>query len=415
MADFLPYARHLIEDDDVAAVAEAMRSGWLTTGPAVAAFEREFARAVEAPHAVACSSGTAGLHLAALALGLAPGDSAVVPSVTFLATANAARYVGAEVTFADVDADTGLLTEATLEEALGRGGRSVKAVFPVHLAGQTVDMAMVARMAAARGLRIVEDACHALGGAYRTAEGGRIAVGSCRHADMAMFSTHPAKAVTTAEGGIVTTRDSALDDRLRRLRNHGMVRDAGRFTERSQALAADGRANPWYYEMPEPGFNYRASDLHCALGLSQLRKLGRFLARRRALALRYDRALAPLAPVVRPGARLPGAESGWHLYTVLIDFARAGLDRVALMRALEARGIGTQVHYLPVHRQPYYRGRYGALELPGADAYYARTLSLPLFPAMADTDVDRVAAALAEVLDLASAKPPAEPGSARAR
>lgn len=396
---FLPYGRHLIEDDDVAAVERALRSGALTGGPAVAAFERAFAGVTAAPHAVACSSGTAALHLAALALDLKPGDAAVVPSLTFLATANALRYVGADVVFADVDPDTGLLTAAALEAALARADRDkrvrVRAVFPVHLAGQSADMAALGAIARGRGLAVVEDACHVLGGTC----GGKL-VGACADSDMAVFSFHPVKTIAMGEGGAITTRDPALARRLTELRSHGMVRDPARFEIRAQGFGPDGEPNPWYYEMPEPGFNYRASDIHCALGSSQLAKLGRFVAERRKIVEWYAEALAPLAPLVKPLPRVPWSEPAWHLNVVLIDFRAVGIARGRVMRALAAKGIGSQVHYLPVHRQPYYRRLYGELHFPGADSYYERTLSLPLFVGLTRADVARVVAALAAALEL---------------
>lgn len=372
-----------------------LRSDWLTTGPAVERFETAFAAAAGARHAVSCANGTAALHLAALALGLGPGDIAIVPAVTFLATANAPRLAGAEIVFADVDPRTGLMTPATLQAAWdgldADRRRAVRAVFPVHLNGQCCDMAAIEGWAAERGIAVVEDACHAVGGRY--ADGG--AVGS--RGGMAAFSFHPVKTIACGEGGMVTTPDDALAARLRLLRSHGMVRDPAQFTETAQATAADGSANPWYYEMHEPGLNYRLSDIHGALGASQLAKLERFVRRRAALVARYDAALAPLAPVVAAMPKVPGSPA-WHLYVAHIDYARAGRDRAAVMRALTERGIGTQVHYLPLHRQPYYRRRYGDLRLDGADAYYRSALSLPLFPAMDDADVDRVAAALEEIL-----------------
>ncbi|MBI5165427.1 MAG: DegT/DnrJ/EryC1/StrS family aminotransferase, partial [Magnetospirillum sp.] len=329
-------------------------------------------------------------HLAALALDLGPGDAVLVPTMTFLATANAARYVGAEVVFADVDADTGLLTPATLAEALTRcGSLRPRAVFPVHLAGQPCDMAGIGALAAAHGLAVVEDACHALGGEDRG-----VPIGSCPDSRAACFSLHPVKAVAMGEGGVVTTNDAALARRLTRLRSHGMTRDPAEFVNADLAFAADGSANPWYYEMAETGFNYRASDINCALGLSQLAKLDRFLARRRDLADRYDRLLAPLAPAIRPIPRTAWGKSGWHLYPVLIDFERPGPSRAAVMNDLRTAGIGTQVHYIPVHGQPPYRKRYGDLALPGASAYYRRNLSLPLYPGMTDSDTERVVAAL---------------------
>ena len=393
MSGFLPYGRQLIEDDDVAAVASVLRGDFLTTGPTVKAFEAAFAAKVDAPHAIACSSATAGLHLACLAAGIGPGDKVIVPTLTFLASANAATYVGADVVFADVDPETGLMTPATLEAAFARAGGPVKAVFPVQLAGQMESPVAIAEIAARHGALVIEDACHALGASYTTPE-GVAPLGACRHAAMAVFSFHPVKTIAMGEGGAVTTRDPLLAERLQRLVSHGMHKDPARFVNRDLGFDATGAPNPWYYEMPEPGYNYRASDIHCALGLSQLKKLDRFVAARARLAARYDRLLAPLAPRLAPIRRVAGCTPAWHLYAVLIDFEAIGLERSAVMKALLERGVGTQVHYIPVHLQPFYRRRAGALALPGAERYYARSLSLPLFPAMSEADVDRVVDAL---------------------
>ncbi|HLI65810.1 MAG TPA: UDP-4-amino-4,6-dideoxy-N-acetyl-beta-L-altrosamine transaminase [Caulobacteraceae bacterium] len=391
MAEFLSYGRQTIEDDDVAAVAEALRADYLTTGPRVEAFEAAFAGAVQAGHAVACSSGTAGLHLAMLALDLQAGEVVIAPAITFAATANCARYQGAEVIFADVDPDTGLMTPETLQAALGRlDGRKLAAVLPVHLAGNAVDLPALKGLAAPAPL--VEDACHALG-TTMAFDNVRERVGDGRHAAMACFSFHPVKTITTAEGGMVTTNDARLAERLRLFRSHGIVRDPAAFETPSPG--------PWAYEMQALGFNYRLPDVLCALGASQLAKLDRFAARRRALALRYWTLLARLAPAVRPIAPPPICDPALHLFIVLIDFAGLGVGRAEVMAGLRARGVGSQVHYIPVHRQPYYRGRYGEIALPGADAYYARALSLPLYPGMSDADPDRVVEALAEVLRLA--------------
>ena len=396
---FLPYGRHQIDDDDIAAVTAVLRSDSLTGGPVVAEFEQAFAKRVGARFAVACANGTAGLHLATMALGLGPDDAAIVPTLTFLTTANAARYVGAEVTFADADPATGLTRPVDLEQAFAKAGsRKAKVIIPVHLNGQCVDMESVAEFAGRHGMRVIEDACHAIGATYRTRSGENVRVGAGRHSDMAVFSLHPVKSIAMGEGGVVTTDDPKLNARLLRLRNHGMERDASQFVQRGEAFDADGAPNPWYYEMPEPGYNYRASEIHCALGLSQLRKLDRFLLRRRELADAYDKTLRPLAPLVRPIPRVAGCASGWHLYVVHVDFSSARQTRATLMRKLWSSGIGTQVHYLPVHRQPYYRSRYGDTRLPHADAYYASCLSLPLFPAMSEDDVRRVVLAFDDIL-----------------
>lgn len=388
---FLPYGRQSVDEADIAAVAEVLRGDWLTTGPTVSAFEDAFAARTGAHHAVSCSSGTAALHLGALALGLGEGDWVIVPTMTFAATANAARFVGSEVLFADVDPDTGLMTPNTLDAALIRAKREakpVRAVLPVHLGGQCCAMGAIGEIARDKGLAVVEDACHAVGG-----DG----VGACAHSAMATFSLHPVKTIAAGEGGVVATNDGALAETLQRLRSHGMVRDAKAFEHRDLAFDADGTTNPWYYEIADLGFNYRLSDIHAALALSQLGKLDQFVARRQALAKRYDAALADLAPAIRPVGRVAGPAPAWHLYVVLIDFERLGMSRAKVMARLRTKGVGTQVHYVPVHRQPYYVARYGAAALPGAEAYYERALSLPLFPAMTDDDVDRVVAALADL------------------
>ena len=383
---FLPYGRQTIEDDDVAAVAAALRDDFLTTGPRVEAFETAFAEAVGARHAVACANGTAALHLAMLALGVGEGEVCIAPSITFLATANCARYVGAEVVFADVNPATGLMTPQTLEDAIARtGGRKIAAVLPVHLRGDVAELPALRKLADDAGAALVEDACHAVG-SRMAFDNAPASVGDGRWGDLAVFSFHPVKTLTTAEGGMITTGDARLAERLRTFRSHGMIRPPG--------------ADPWWYEMPELGFNYRLPDVLCALGLSQLAKLPRFAERRRGLTARYRALLEPLAPIVRPAEIPRTCDPVPHLFVALIDYAAAGTSRGAVVQALAARGIGTQVHYIPVHRHPYYRDRYGALDLPGADAWYARALSLPLFPAMSDEDPERVVGALAEVLGM---------------
>jgi UDP-4-amino-4,6-dideoxy-N-acetyl-beta-L-altrosamine transaminase len=378
----LPYSRQSIEDDDVEAVVRALRSDYLTTGPEVERFERALAQAAGAPHALALCNGTAALHAACFAAGLAPGDEVIVPAVTFLATANCVRYLGAEPVFADVDPDSGLLLASEVERL--RTSRT-RAVIPVHLGGVPADLAAI-RTAAGPACRVIEDATHALG-----ATSGGEPVGACGHSDMAVFSFHPVKPITTGEGGAVTLRDPRLRERIADFRNHGMVREPARWRE-----PAPG---PWYYEQHELGYNLRLTDLQAALGRSQLGKLARFTERRRALAARYDRLLAGLEEL-RPAA--PAAQrfaSAYHLYVVLIDFERLGLRRAELMRVLREGGIGTQVHYIPLPLQPYYRERGASMAaLPGARRYYERALSLPLFPAMQDGDVERVARALRAAL-----------------
>lgn len=398
---FLPYGRQWVDEDDIAAVTRVLRGDWLTQGPEVGWFERAFAERVGARHAIACSNATAALHVSMLALDLGPDDAVIVPSVTFLATANAVRLAGAQVSFADVDPDTGLMgrdeAEAAIERAQARGWR-VRALAPVHLGGQTADMAGLHALAVECGLSIVEDAAHAVGTRLTGADGTMVAVGACDRSDLACFSFHPVKTMATGEGGMVTTNSDDLARRVRAAISHGMTRDPAAFRHSDMALAADGTPNPWYYEMPDTGLNYRLTDMQAALGRSQLAKLDRFIAARRTFVDAYDRDLAPLAPVLRPAGRMDGVEAAWHLYVVLIDFQSLGMDRAALMAGLRRDGIGTQVHYIPVHLQPYYRDLYGALDLPGAMGWYQRCLSLPLYPGLSMVDHERVVAALLQHL-----------------
>ena len=406
-----PYGKHLITHNDIKAVVEVLRSGVLTGGPMAGRFERELERATLAPYAVACSSGTAALHLATHVLGLKGGDTVIVPSVTFLATASALRFgvPGTYVIFADVDPETGLMTPETLEAALKITAGSplgkvtltpvgrIKAVYPVHLAGQCVDMEAIFRIAKKHDLSVVEDACHAIGGAYKNTP-----IGSCEFSDMTVFSFHPVKTIAMGEGGAVTTRDAKRAQRIKELRNHGMIRDPERFELKDRGFT-DSLPNPWYYEMQEVGFNYRASDIHCALGFSQIQKLKHFTAERKKIMGWYSKALAGLFPVVKPIPVVKNCDPCWHLNMVLIDFKAAGTTRAKVMRLLEKNGVGSQVHYIPVHRQPYWRTQYfSAIKLPGADAFYEKTLSLPLYVGLTRGDVAKIVSVLAGSLGLPS-------------
>lgn len=395
---FLPYGRQVIEDDDIAAVTQALRSDYLTTGPLIGQFEAALAKTVQARHAVVCSNGTAALYMAARALGLGEGDTVIVPSITFLATASAPRLAGAEIVFADVDPNSGLMRPKDLENALARAERA-RAVFNVHLNGQCEDVEAIAAVARSNGLKIVDDAAHAIGTRF-TAHDGEKLVGENACSDLTTFSFHPVKTITLGEGGAVTANDESLAESLKRVRNHGMTRDAKDFQTAADAFDPSGAANAWYYELIEPGFNWRATDFQCALGLSQLAKLGRFATRRRALAAAYDALLAPLAPVVKPVSKHQGCNPALHLYPALIDFEALHLTRNQVMARLADEGIGSQVHYYPVHRQRYYAERYAGIALPGADLYYARALSLPFFASMAISDVERVCLALKRILGL---------------
>lgn len=382
----IPYGRQSIDDDDIAAVVEVLRGDWLTQGPAVRRFEQELARRGGARHAVACNSGTAALHLALAAAGVGPGDEIVCPAVTFLATANAGVYVGAEPRFTDVDPVTGLMRVEDLDGLLGE---STRAVLPVHLAGRPCDMPALAdrvRECVPEAV-IVEDASHALGASHPD---GR-PVGSCRHADLVVFSFHPVKHVAAGEGGAVLTDDDELARRMRELRSHGMTKDPARLDRPDEG--------PWYYEQHELGMNYRIPDLNCALATSQLAKLPEFVRRRREIAAAYHRDLADLVHVRRPEpADVQG--SSWHLYVLHVDFPALGKARTEVVAELREWGVLTQVHYYPVPLQPFYRRRQGHTEgdFPGAESYYAGTLSIPLFPALAEDERRHVVDALHAVL-----------------
>lgn len=398
--NFLPYGRQCVEEDDIEAVCAVLRGDWLTTGPTVGRFEERLAETVGSRCAVSCSSGTAALHLALLAAGVGDGDGVIVPTMTFVATANAVRFAGAEVIFSDVSPDTGLMGAGQLEEALTRADRRglrVKAVMPVHLNGQCAEPERIQGLAESRGAKIVADACHALGTTYAWS-GGEARVGDGRHSDLAAFSFHPVKAIAMGEGGAVATDDTAMAERMKRLRSHGIERIPENMRNRGAAFDNDV-PNPWYHEMHELGFNYRASDIHCALALSQLGRLDRFVDRRRALVERYEVELETAELPLRPIARVPGCCPAWHLFAVLIDYQALGATRREVMQRLMVSAIGSQVHYFPVHRQPYYRDRYGDLSLPGAERYYEGVLSLPLFVSMEDADVDRVVEALKHISD----------------
>ncbi len=392
---FLPYGRQLIDEGDIRAVADVLRSDWLTTGPAVERFEDALRQATGAAHAVACSSGTAALHLAAMALDLGPEDCIVVPDMTFAATAAAPAFTGARVVLADVDAQTGLMGSDHFQAALARAPGPVRAVFPVHLNGQCADLAAIDAIARPRGIRIVADACHALGSRYM--QEGRECRAGGGDADMTVFSFHPVKTIAAGEGGAIVTGNEALAARLRRLRNHGITRDPEDFTA-AGAVDPAGKVNPWHYEIHETGLNYRLSDIHAALAYSQMGRLEDFIAKRRSLHDEYCSALAPLAPTVGTIRALPGQNPAWHLAVALIDFAAAGIGRGDVMRALRERGIGTQVHYIPLHRQPAFADAGRGVNFPGAEAYFAKALSLPLHAGMQRGDVHHVVEALTEIL-----------------
>jgi UDP-4-amino-4,6-dideoxy-N-acetyl-beta-L-altrosamine transaminase len=383
----IPYGRQWIDQADIDAVVETLRSDWLTQGPAVGKFEAAFAELCGVPHAVAVNSATSALHIACLAIGAGPGDLVWTVPNTFVASANCARLCGADVDFVDIDPNTYNVSLPALERKLRdakAAGRLPKAVIPVHFSGRAPDQEAIWALAKDYGFRVIEDASHSVGATHAGEP-----VGSCRWSDIAVFSFHPVKIVTTAEGGLATTRDAELAARMGRLRTHGITKD-------EKLLSRSGEGG-WYHEQIELGLNYRLTDLQAALGLSQMRRLTQFLRRRREVVARYDRLLADL-PVQRPLIDVLD-ESAWHLYVIRIDPARAGTTRRQVYDFLRANEIGVQVHYIPVHLQPYYRALgFGPGHCPEAERYGEEALSLPLYPALSDGEQDRVVASLKQSL-----------------
>jgi UDP-4-amino-4,6-dideoxy-N-acetyl-beta-L-altrosamine transaminase len=383
----IPYGRQQISEADIAAVCDVLRSDWLTQGPMVERFERAIADYCGAGFGVAVNSGTSALHLACLALGVRAGDQVWTSPITFVASANCARYCGAEVDFVDIDPETWNLDVPALEQKLKlakRKGRLPKVLIPVHFAGQPCELEAIRRLSRQYGFYVIEDACHALGSRYR-----RQRIGGCAHSDLAILSFHPVKHITTGEGGMILGRDPALGKRLGQLRSHGITRDPAEMTESSPG--------PWYYQQLELGYNFRMTDLQAALGLSQLQRLDTFVQRRQWLAQRYQRALRGL-PLTLPVSR-PGTISAWHIYVVRLQLASLRPSRREVFEAMRAAGCGVQVHYIPVHLQPYYRKLgFRPGDFPHAEQYYEEALTLPLYPGLKAKAQDRVIAILRDVV-----------------
>lgn len=391
---YIPYGRQDISDADITAVFEVLRSDWLTQGPAVPRFERAMADYCGATHAIAVANATAALHLACLALGLGPGRRLWTTPITFVASANCALYCGASVDFVDIDPATFNLSIGALRDKLElaeRNGTLPDIVVPVHFGGQPCRMDEIATLAARYGFAVIEDASHAVGASYR---GERVGCG--RYSDIAIFSFHPVKLMTTGEGGMALTRRADLAEKLTRLRSHGITRDQESFEQKGEG--------DWYYEQQDLGYNYRLTDIQAALGFSQLQRLDQFLARRRAVARRYESLLDGLPLACQ--AQHADANSAWHLYPVRISTAPAVPRRREVFNHLRTAGIGVNVHYMPVYMQPYYR-RLGFAPgyCPCAEAYYASALSLPLFSAMTDVQQDRVVEVLRDALTVAEMLP----------
>lgn len=388
----IPYGKHHIDQEDIDAVTDVLRGVFLTQGPVVEAFERAVADYVGAKYAVAVSNATSGLHLAALVAGVGPGTALVTSPITFVASANAAHYAGGSALFADIEEDTINLSAVSLKEVLSKNSQ-VRAVIPVHFAGLPCDMESIKKVSDDAGIVVIEDAAHALGARYPN---GR-RVGCCEHSLMTVFSFHPVKAIAAGEGGMIVTNDLPTYRKLLRLRSHGINKLDDPFQLPEQAVT-NGVQDPWYYEMQELGYHYRITDIQCALALSQLKKLDRFIARRRELVAVYDRAFAGqenFSPAQHSGRDL----SGHHLYVLRIDFDAVGMTRGEVMMALRERGIGSQVHYIPVTAQPYYqRLGHKPTDQPKAYRYYQQALTIPLFFDLTDQQQQTIIKVIKELL-----------------
>ena len=379
----IPYGRQDISQDDIDAVVAVLRSDFLTQGPLVPQFEASVAAWCGAAHAVAVNSATSALHIACMALDLGPGDVLWTVPNTFVASANCALYCGASVDFVDIDPQTFVMSVSALEvklKASHEAGRLPKVIVPVHLCGQSADMAPIGALARAYGVRVIEDGSHAIGASYQGQP-----VGDCRYSDIAVFSFHPVKIITTAEGGLATTQDPILARKMELARSHGITRDPAEMTH-----APDG---PWYYQQISLGYNYRMTEMQAALGLSQMGRLAEFVARRQAIAARYDMLLSNLA-LDRP-VQSPDTASSWHLYVICVAAERHS----QVFDALRAGGIGANLHYIPVHTQPFYRAMgFAPGMFPASEAYYASAISIPVYYGMTDADQDWVVEVLAGAL-----------------
>ena len=387
MTATIPYGRQDISAADIQAVVEVLRSDYLTQGPAVPAFEKSIADYCNTQYALAVNSATSALHIACLALGVGPGDTVWTSPITFVASANCALYCGARIDFVDIDPRSYNLSVERLAEKLAqaeKAGLLPKVVIPVHLCGQPCDMAGIHALAQRYGFKIIEDASHAIGGQYRGQP-----IGNCNYSDITVFSFHPVKIITTGEGGMALTNDAQLAKRMQLLRSHGITREANEMTQ-----APDG---PWYYQQIELGFNYRMTDLQAALGISQMQRLDEFIARRHALAERYDNKLAAF-PIVTPWQH-PDSYSGRHLYVIRLKTDLITKSHREVFEALRAADIGVNVHYIPVYRQPYYENLgFKPGHCPEAEHYYSEAISLPMYPALTEAQQDRVIAALQKAM-----------------
>ncbi len=389
--ELLNYGTQKVSKKDIAEVVKVLQSKSLTNGPAIDKFEKLVSKKLKSKFAVSCSSGTAALHLASLTLNLKKNDCVIVPSITFIATANASSFCGAKVVFSDVDKSNGLMTPENFHEAIKKSPRKPRIVYVVHLAGQPVNLLEISKIAKKYNIDIIEDGCHAFGTKFKD-ENGQHSVGDCYYSKFTTFSFHPIKNITTGEGGCITTNDKKYFNILKCLRSHGMVKTPNNFKDKKQ------KHSPWYYEMQRLGYNYRLSEIQAALGISQIKQLEQYKKHRQILHNEYENLLIKYKPFITPIKKNKNINACWHLYIVLIDFKTIGLSRSFVMNKLKEKGIGTQVHYIPLNEQPYYKEK--KLFLKGSDNYYNQTLSLPLHVKLTKSDIKYVVKNLVEILGI---------------
>jgi perosamine synthetase len=376
---FIPYGKHYIDDEDIAEVVKVLKSDWITQGPKIEEFENALCNYTGARYAVAVSSGTAALHIACLAAGIGKGDEVITSPITFVASANCILYCGGKPVFADIASDTINIDPSEVEKKVNK---NTKAIIPVHFAGHPCELEKIGLIAKKHNLMVIEDAAHALGAEYKGSK-----IGACKYSDMSIFSFHPVKHITTGEGGAVLTNSKDLYEKLLLFRSHGITKDKNKLNN------SDG---PWYYEMQELGFNYRLTDLQCALGISQLKKLRSFLNRRREIVNLYNSELSGIEEIESPVER-EYVKSAWHIYYIRLKDYK---NRQSLFKKLREAGIGVQVHYIPVHLQPYYKENFGynGGDYPKAERYYNSTITLPLYPNIKDDDIKYVIEKLKKVI-----------------
>ncbi|MBI5643141.1 MAG: UDP-4-amino-4,6-dideoxy-N-acetyl-beta-L-altrosamine transaminase [Deltaproteobacteria bacterium] len=391
----ISYGRQTIDEDDIRSVVKALRSDFLTQGPLSEEFEDRLKRHTGAKYAVVCSNGTAALHLAILAAGIHRGERVITSPMTFLASSNSALYAGAIPVFADIDEETFNIDPAEIERKI-RYNSPVRAIIPVHFAGHPCDMERISEVARENNLVVIEDACHALGASWKDRLGNLQRVGNCSHSDMTVFSFHPVKSITTGEGGAITTNDPVLYKKLKLLRSHGVTKNAAEFKAHDDA--------PWLYEMHELGFNYRLSDIQCALGISQIERLGSFIKRRNEIASLYGAMLLKY-PFVRTPAVNEDRTSAFHIYPARIPFGDLGISKKEWFLMMKSIGIHPQVHYIPVHLQPYYRSMFGYNpgDFPRAEKFYSEEVSLPIYPTLTDEEAGAVVEAIVSTIACAAA------------